>query len=534
MVAAGTYIHRSFNVVGPCRSNKYRKIKNMEQKEKKILKIVKALRRRSPTSLPSDEFKENLSNQILNMSKDKNNSDQKKNKFFLFNYVSPQIFGVLIVIFIFTLGTLSIVVNLEGDKQSENFTDETKETNKTEKQVNKYEASYTEGLTDKGDYKERKIEGEGSDYIEGKSIEEDRDYSVGSLMERDNALEEPDTGALPPVEREVQESLRGGKVNDNEKFNDFLDYVSQIQYDGFDLEDYESRKIITVESNGKRVLGESVKVKELDYTFITDSDGQIYLYPALINDLQQSNSITLDVLGKEYEFNLDEDRLTVKLDEDIDNIKDLTLDLVFTIDTTGSMTDQIEKLKDTVADITDQVQQLDNSPKIRYGMVVYRDKGDQYLTRVYDFTESLKEFQRDLDQVEANGGGDYEEDVHTALKDSIENLSWSKDKNTVKINFLIADAPPHEDYQQQYDFYQAANRALSKGIKIYPLASSGLDNTRGEMIFRHLALVTNAQYVFITDAQGGTDYNVPEENYSIAALDKLIVSIIEEEIEDIE
>ena len=109
-----------------------------------------------------------------------------------------------------------------------------------------------------------------------------------------------------------------------------------------------------------------------------------------------------------------------------------------------------------------------------------------------------------------------------------------RQKNSLRIAFLIADAPPHMDYGQSYDYRTAMLRALERGIKIYPLASSGLDNTEGEFIFRQISLITNAKYVFITNSRGGTDYHVDEQQYTVSALDDLIVNILSEEINSVE
>jgi hypothetical protein len=87
------------------------------------------------------------------------------------------------------------------------------------------------------------------------------------------------------------------------------------------------------------------------------------------------------------------------------------------------------------------------------------------------------------------------------------------------------------DYDQNYDYRVSMLRALEMGVKIFPLASSGLDNTEGEFIFRQMSLITNAKYLFITDSKGGTDYHVDEQEYTVDRLDDLIVKLIGEEME---
>ena len=76
-------------------------------------------------------------------------------------------------------------------------------------------------------------------------------------------------------------------------------------------------------------------------------------------------------------------------------------------------------------------------------------------------------------------------------------------------------------------------RAQSEGIKIFAVASSGLDS-QGEYIFRQLAQQTMGKFVFIlyeTGPQG--ELTTPHEvgdDYSVQRLDQLIVRLITEEL----
>jgi hypothetical protein len=357
-----------------------------------------------------------------------------------------------------------------------------------------------------------------------------------------------------------QGSLKGGEIDDNELFAKFLEYMESAQKgSAFDIDLSTRYQIIIKDSNGKRILGQEIDIKDSlgrEYKLTTDSDGEIYFFPNAyrLEDLReqqkqrqdnnqqdpsQDNSdsprpdnYTLKIDNQEYTFSSEETKWVINDVTDVSSIEDLLkLDLVFTLDSTGSMSDQINKIRDTIADVTSKVKDRAENIEIRYGLVIYRDKGDEYLTRIYDFTSNLEDFQNNLSQVEAGGGGDYPEDVNTALKDSIEHLSWSSESNTIKINFLVADAPPHNDYNQDYDYRIAMLRAAEQGIKIFPLASSGLDNTEGEYVFRQLSLITNAKYIFITKQSGATDYHVSEQDYTVANLDELVVEVILEEIE---
>ena len=104
-------------------------------------------------------------------------------------------------------------------------------------------------------------------------------------------------------------------------------------------------------------------------------------------------------------------------------------------------------------------------------------------------------FQGVLNQLQANGGGDYPEAMNEALHDTVHTLSW-RGNGTTRMVFVIADAPPHLDYGgPQYDDDMVA--ALGKGIKIFSVGASGLDK-QGETIQRQMAQYTGGKFVFLT------------------------------------
>ncbi|MFP3599961.1 VWA domain-containing protein, partial [Chryseobacterium sp. SIMBA_029] len=71
------------------------------------------------------------------------------------------------------------------------------------------------------------------------------------------------------------------------------------------------------------------------------------------------------------------------------------LDLAFVVDATGSMGDEISYLQSELLDVLRKVETNLKNTEVRYGSVFYRDKGDEYVTRKFDFSdkaESLIEF----------------------------------------------------------------------------------------------------------------------------------------------
>lgn len=211
------------------------------------------------------------------------------------------------------------------------------------------------------------------------------------------------------------------------------------------------------------------------------------------------------------------------------------LDLVFLIDATGSMGDEIAKLKSTLRTIADEVSRLPSHPDTCFGLVAYRDVSDEFIVRRHDFTNDLDAFQGVLDRLQADGGGDYAEAMNEALAETVHKLSW-RGNDTTRLVMLLADAPPHLDYNwPQYDDSMVA--ALGKGIKVLSAGASGLDK-QGEYIQRQIAQYTGGRFVFLTYRNAANPGSGPGRetvhdvnDYSVETLDRLIVRLVSEELE---
>jgi Mg-chelatase subunit ChlD len=104
------------------------------------------------------------------------------------------------------------------------------------------------------------------------------------------------------------------------------------------------------------------------------------------------------------------------------------LDLVFVIDTTGSMRHEIADMQANVVGVINILNRLSSS--LRIGVVAYKDRGEVYVTREFPLQPmqgaevgQILNFVRDLD---ASGGGDDPEPVELALKVATD-MSWRAD-----------------------------------------------------------------------------------------------------------
>ena len=91
----------------------------------------------------------------------------------------------------------------------------------------------------------------------------------------------------------------------------------------------------------------------------------------------------------------------------------------------------------------------------------YRDIGDAYVTRTYDFTGDMDEVFGHLSAFRAEGGGDGPEHVSAAMHDAVHRLTWSSG-HALRMIVLVGDAPPHLDYQDGFDYRRHVGEARQK------------------------------------------------------------------------
>ena len=115
-----------------------------------------------------------------------------------------------------------------------------------------------------------------------------------------------------------------------------------------------------------------------------------------------------------------------------------SLDLVFALDATASMGDDIAAIRDSLAVMLDE--DMRAFRQLRIGMVLYKDYGDAYVTKVMPFTNSLDRFQKSLLDIAVGGGRDIPEAVYEALYEAATRFRWQAESRLV---ILIGDAPPH-------------------------------------------------------------------------------------------
>lgn len=177
-----------------------------------------------------------------------------------------------------------------------------------------------------------------------------------------------------------------------------------------------------------------------------------------------------------------------------------TLEVAFVLDTTSSMSGLIEGAKQKIWSIASQLASGKPSPRIRIGLVAYRDRGDAYITDRTDLTADLDAVYEKLKSFRAEGGGDGPEHVGQGLGEAVKLLGWSDGKKVMRMIFLVGDAPAHDDYGDQWNTTAMAKAALKKGI-IVNTVRCGVDPTT-EVVFREISRLAEGHFISIEQSGG--------------------------------
>ena len=334
--------------------------------------------------------------------------------------------------------------------------------------------------------------------------------------------------------------VTAGMVDDNADFGEYLAFRSRTPLPHQERDVSERYLLEVKDGAGRGVPDAQVQVQSPNGATLwarTDTAGHVWLHPKAFD---QGPSMLYQVTvhhGQQTAHALLRRGQKASVEVRLDGRQAAPrarLDLVFLIDATGSMADEIQKLKSSLHTIAADAARLPSHPDLCFGLVAYRDRTDPFVLRSHDFTDDLGAFQQVLDQLQAGGGGDYPEAMSEALHETVHRLSWRGDGAT-RMVVLLADAPPQLGPDRpRYD--EAMLAALGKGIKIFSVGASGLDS-QGEYIQRQIAQFTGGRFVFLTYARAEDPASGPGRetvhdvtNYSVATLDRLIGRLIREEL----
>ena len=160
-------------------------------------------------------------------------------------------------------------------------------------------------------------------------------------------------------------------------------------------------------------------------------------------------------------------------------------DVVFVVDATGSMKDDVQKIRNEL--IPRLLEELKSFKYVRLGLLLYRDYGDSFKyrslpVRFFNFTDDFEVFKRNLNSFKINGkeGGDIPEAVYEGLYAALEFYEWNMKDAERKI-ILIGDAEPHPSPRgtKKYTKELVEKIALEKNIRIDAIITPDEKSLRG-------------------------------------------------------
>lgn len=183
------------------------------------------------------------------------------------------------------------------------------------------------------------------------------------------------------------------------------------------------------------------------------------------------------------------DPIVIPAGSHIDQTK---IEVVFVLDTTGSMSGLINAAKEKIWSIANTMASAQNAPDIKMGLVAYRDRGDAYITQTVALSGDLDSMYAQLMDYQAEGGGDTPESVNQALYEAVNTMAWSQGQDTYKVVFLVGDAPAHMDYQDDVHYSETIAVAKTKGIIINTIQAGRDSATTAN--WQHMARLGNGDY----------------------------------------
>ena len=178
------------------------------------------------------------------------------------------------------------------------------------------------------------------------------------------------------------------------------------------------------------------------------------------------------------------------------------IEVVFVLDTTGSMTSLIDGAKKKIWSIANTIIDQNPEAEVYMGLVGFRDIGDDYVTLNYPLTTDTQDIYAKLLNFKAAGGGDIPESVNEALDVAVTQQPWTTQypAKLSKIIFLVGDAPPHMDYEQDRKYPEVIKEAAQKNIIVNTVLVG--DSQETAKIWKKIAQLGRGDYVKIPQSGG--------------------------------
>lgn len=215
------------------------------------------------------------------------------------------------------------------------------------------------------------------------------------------------------------------KISDNNFAS--MSGASSVQVDVYQWEQdhEEDRKYI-----GSVMLSGLSGTTQLEITYAIDENN---LFEVFVKDLST---------GKTERAEFDRTKVLPPPKKESTASKAENMNIVFIIDTTGSMDTYINGVKDRAIEFSNILRS--KGIGFQLGLIGFGDLREKEKPSIYNFTNEVEKFQRQVKNIPRTYGGDIPESSLEAMETGIELLKTSKvDKSGKNIFILITDAPPH-------------------------------------------------------------------------------------------
>ncbi len=340
-------------------------------------------------------------------------------------------------------------------------------------------------------------EGEGDEII-GETEDYDYDEEIGYDDDSDYSYSEITAG-----------TLTAGEWNDNKHFGEYLKLMStdkwQKEHSVFKVRSSRRHTVVVTDSKGEYVENALVTMKSGGRILgqaRTNNKGVAYIFYNINGRRETPSVLEISAGSERRRFRISQEDICLKFNVSLKGeykAPEKALDLMFMIDTTGSMGDELEYLQAEFLDVIKRVDSDNPGLDKQVSMNFYRDEGDEYIVRPFAFTSDMQKASEQLSAQEAYGGGNYPEAVDIALENAINGHKWRED--STKIMFMVLDAPAHSSDEITRSLVSSAKAASAKGIRIIPIVSSGAEFDV-EYLMRTMAVISGGTYVFLTDDSG--------------------------------
>ena len=200
------------------------------------------------------------------------------------------------------------------------------------------------------------------------------------------------------------------------------------------------------------------------------------------------------------------------------------VEVVFVLDTTGSMGGLLEGAKKKIWSISTEILAGKPKPDVFVGLVAFRDKGDAYVTKTTPLTDDLDKIYKELQGFQPGGGGDGPENVRAGLDEALSKIQWSADKTTLKIVFLVGDAPAHTDYQDVPTLEELCTKAVKSDVIINTVLCGG--DHEAEKMWKDIARRSEGKFFAIEQTGGVVAIATPYDKELGEMNDKLAGTMV--------